>query len=210
MHIKINQDTTKEYPYDKNKVRKDFPNVSFPTLLNNTTLAEFNVFEVIDVAPPSYDKYTESISEPDPIQINGIWTRQWLVTPLSAEETTNILNQTRRRIWREIKDIRDDKIRNGGVLLVDKWYPTTTDAKAQILWVITMGSSAPNSQRIELMDGSMNNLSYNRANDLLAAAAAQAAAITDYADSLKVLVDAAADPESISITTGWPAVYEGT
>lgn len=206
-YIKINTDQTTIYPYDSYQIRKDFPNTSFPEQLELIDLSPYGVFPVTRVPKPTYNSTTHVLSEGTPTLVNSVWTQNWVLTALSTEDAAAELTKARKARWREIKDIRDDKIKNGGVLLVDKWYSTSTDSKVLILWVIAMGSAVPTTQRIEQMDGSMANLSYNRANDLLAAASAQSAAITDYADSLKVLVDAAADPYSVDITTGWPATY---
>lgn len=186
-----------------------YTDTSFPKEINSANIEYLGIYPFDKSPIPAYSNITHFVEETQPILLNGIYVQQWSIVAYSTEEAAARLIKRRKDIWKEIKSIRDDKIKNGGVLLVDKWYPTTVEAKTQILWVIAMGSSVPTTQRIEQMDGSMANLSYNRANDLLVAAAAQAAAIADYADSLKVLIDASDNPVTVDITTGWPATYIG-
>jgi len=194
------------WPYELSRLKADFPDTSFPQPYERAEgLSDFGVFKVVGQDKPVFNSLTHTCIELHPVLTEGAWVQQWSVTVLSIEDAASALAQARKRRWREVKDIRDNKIQNGGVLFNEQWYPLSTEAKTQILWVKAIGTNT--GQRIELMDGSMANLTVNRANDLLAAGATQLAAISANADALKVLIDASTDPSTVDIDAGWPATF---
>jgi len=188
-----------------NSIRKARPNVSFPDVMTEDAIASAGFAPVTQIAPPTYNNTTHTLAEGAPIQVEGVWTQQWVLTALSAEDAATELTKARKARWREVKTLRDEKIRDGGIPYESEWYPSTAEAKAAILWVITIGSNT--GQRIELLDGSMANLNVVRANGLLNAGATQSAAIAAHADTLKTTIDASTDPATVDIMAGWPAVY---
>lgn len=77
---------TKEYPYSTLKLRKDNPNVSFPSSLEGVDLSEFNVAEVLVKPRPEYDWTKEvAISELKNTEEEG-WFIDWSVRPLTESE----------------------------------------------------------------------------------------------------------------------------
>jgi len=206
-YVRLENDgvTVKKYPFELFDLPQRFPDVSFVQPFELNDLAAYNVFPVTPVTPPVYNNSSHTLEEGVPALVSDVWTQQWVVTPLSAPDATQALQRERKERWRQVKALRDDKIRNGGIFTNNQWYPSSAEAKAEMLWVKVIGANT--GQRIELLDGSMANLTFNRVNDLLTAGAAQAAALADYADSLKVLIDASANPATVDITTGWPATY---
>jgi hypothetical protein len=46
------------------------------------------------VAPPSFDTATQCVDPMQPIQVDGVWTMQWLVRNLTAEELQTIADNT--------------------------------------------------------------------------------------------------------------------
>lgn len=49
-------------------------------------LAEWGVYPVTRVAPPDYNSITYRLIEAQPVEVNGVWTQQWTLEALSAEE----------------------------------------------------------------------------------------------------------------------------
>lgn len=80
-YARIDNGVVAEYPVYEGDIRLRYPNVSFP--------AQFDPPEgyvaVADVAPPQVD-HTQNLAEGEPAQIEGVWTRQWVVTDATPEQ----------------------------------------------------------------------------------------------------------------------------
>ena len=72
--------------YTLTDLRRERPQVSFPTQPNEATLAEFGVFPVVPATRPEHDPVTQTVEEAAPVQIDGVWTQQWTVRDLTPEE----------------------------------------------------------------------------------------------------------------------------
>lgn len=82
------------YPYSIGHLRKDNPNVSFPFVLTDTTLADHDVFPVERTEPPKYDSITQSLTEDTPVLVGGVWKQVWVITDattVEVEQRTNDL-----------------------------------------------------------------------------------------------------------------------
>jgi hypothetical protein len=73
------------YPYSFSMLRRDNPQVSFPSDPDDDKLAEFGVFAVAPTAKPSVD-LTKNVVEATPVLTNGVWAQAWSVVGASAEE----------------------------------------------------------------------------------------------------------------------------
>lgn len=65
-------------------IRQEFPEISLPA----TILAEHlpaGYVEVHNVAPPTYDSFTQTLQEATPALVNGKWVRVWDVVPIAPE-----------------------------------------------------------------------------------------------------------------------------
>lgn len=78
--------TAVHYPFRLASLRTLYPNVSFPRDPGLPLLAEYGVFPVIEQSPPDYDVATQTVDEGTPQLVEGIWTQQWTVRDLTAEE----------------------------------------------------------------------------------------------------------------------------
>jgi outer membrane receptor for ferric coprogen and ferric-rhodotorulic acid len=86
MYIKINNQTIEKYPYSIRELCNDNPQTSFPEIMTNNLLAEWNVYPVKPVDIPSYDAITENLTEGTPVNVNGQWTQNWIVSDATSEE----------------------------------------------------------------------------------------------------------------------------
>jgi hypothetical protein len=78
---------TQYYPYTIQELRKDFPNVSFPSTLEGLDLSEYDAAEVITEEPPTdFDSATSVLEALPPTLVDGVWTVSWSVRDLTAEE----------------------------------------------------------------------------------------------------------------------------
>lgn len=114
--------------------------------------------------------------------------------------------EKRAKLWTEIKAIRDTKIQTGGYQAADKWFHSDTFSRTQQMGLVMMGASVPPIQW-KTMDSTFVTMTQTLAGAIFQAAAAHDAATFAHAESLKAQVDAAADPSTIDITAGWPAVF---
>jgi hypothetical protein len=85
LYLRIKEDSSVEYPYNPEKMRYDFPAVSFPKEKNLALLAEYGVYPVTSVARPAFSLTQDAVEQP-PQQINGVWTQAWSMVDVSPEE----------------------------------------------------------------------------------------------------------------------------
>ena len=79
-YVKVENDAVTAYPYGRGKLRKDYPNTSFPVQMTDAQLAEFGVFPVAETTPPTTER-GETVVESTPVNIGGVWTQQWTIQP---------------------------------------------------------------------------------------------------------------------------------
>ena len=80
-YARIEENAVVEYPVYEGDIRLRYNNVSFPTPFQPPEGYE----RVADVAPPS-PTYAQNVLEGNPALVDGVWTRQWVVTDASADE----------------------------------------------------------------------------------------------------------------------------
>lgn len=73
-----------DYPYSYEKLRADYPNVSFPALPGDW-LATYSVYPVVPVAVPQVP-LNKNLTEGDPIFSNGAWRQNWVLEDATPEE----------------------------------------------------------------------------------------------------------------------------
>lgn len=83
MHIKLTDGQPQ--PYSISQLRRDNPQVSFPETIPADTLAEYDVFEVVETEQPIYDDSAYNI-EPSIELVDGVWTQTWALVEHTAED----------------------------------------------------------------------------------------------------------------------------
>jgi hypothetical protein len=111
MHIKLTDGQPQ--PYSIGQLRRDNPQVSFPSTIPADTLAEYDVYEVTEAQPPSYDSSTQTLSQAVEL-VEDVWTQVWTVAPLPQDQTeSNIRSQRDDRLtrsdWTQVADAPVDK-----------------------------------------------------------------------------------------------------
>lgn len=69
-------------------IRAAWPQTSFPTHLTDAVLAELGLVPLVPAPPPAHDPATQIVEETTPVQVDGAWTQQWALRPLTPEELT--------------------------------------------------------------------------------------------------------------------------
>jgi len=84
MFAKLNNGQLQKYPYTLGMLRKDNANISFPKVLDDATLARFELVKVSPTPRPEYD-HTKDFNVTAQL-VNGSWVEAWIATDVSAEE----------------------------------------------------------------------------------------------------------------------------
>jgi hypothetical protein len=103
MYIKLNNGQIEKYPYSDGDLRKDNPNTSFPSKLSTEILSEFNVYEVIRTLKPQVT-FKQNIVEGTPINEDGVWKQNWVISDKTLEEIESIITNLRLNAYREESD----------------------------------------------------------------------------------------------------------
>lgn len=90
---------TLRYPLKERHIRQENPNTSFP----KTFSAPEGYGLVQPSDQPEHDALTHKVKEDKPVLVDGVWTQQWSVVPLSEEEIGEI-NQNAARAARAERD----------------------------------------------------------------------------------------------------------
>ena len=80
-YARIENGAVAEYPVYEGDLRLRFSNVSFPTPF----VAPDGYAAVENSAYPEVD-YKNNVNEEAPILVDGVWTRNWVITPATSEE----------------------------------------------------------------------------------------------------------------------------
>lgn len=81
------------FPYNVGLLRRDNPNVSFPSVPTDAQLAEWNVYPVIDMPTPAYDPLKQAVSEINPEYDGAVWRQMWAVRDLADYEARLVLDE---------------------------------------------------------------------------------------------------------------------
>ena len=101
MYIKVSGSVT-TYPYTIQQLKSDNPNISFPNILTDSVLNEFNVYSVIQVE--NGGDYTKDYVEGTPTQSGSVYVQNWIESDASSEDIETRKNEK----WEEVRDIRDN------------------------------------------------------------------------------------------------------
>jgi hypothetical protein len=107
-YIKVNEDQTTTYPYTLDKLKREFPNVSFPNKPSEELLEEYNVFVVNTQSMPAINPSTQKCVEIEPEYIEGKWEQRWDIIYFTPEEIAEQTQQIQKRIVDEVQKRLDD------------------------------------------------------------------------------------------------------
>lgn len=85
MYAKLNNGQVETYPYTIGQLRKDHHNVSFPKVLTDDVLAQFNIVKITPTERPNdhTKNFTVTIA-----QVNDVWVEKWVATNATQAEIT--------------------------------------------------------------------------------------------------------------------------
>lgn len=101
MYILVKNGQVEQYPYSLNQLKKDHPQVSFPSNPSDGLLQAFDVYRCLEVSQPEVN-HTQNVEQGFAL-VNSEWTQVWTVVNASAEEITQRLaNQ-----WTNVRSDRN-------------------------------------------------------------------------------------------------------
>ena len=103
-YAKIENGEVIKYPYSVEDLRKDNPNVSFPSIIDEATRFRYSMLPIQQV--DAQEDYTKNILEEFPKLIDGIWTQVWSIADATQEEIDARLSNK----WQEIREQRGGKL----------------------------------------------------------------------------------------------------
>lgn len=117
-YAKIEDGQIVEYPVYEGDIRLRFSNVSFPTPF----VAPEGYVAVVDVTPPQIGVF-QNLAEGDPAEIDGQWTRQWIVSDATEEQIANITEAR----WSGVRTDRNERL-----AACDWWVTKAAETNATI------------------------------------------------------------------------------
>ena len=100
--------------YEVSQLRKDNPQVSFPEVISDEVLSEFNVFKVIETEEPVCDKLVSKTSSSFVKNKNGQWVQEWFISSLDLEVASANIRSVRDNLlfecdWTQLPDAPVDQ-----------------------------------------------------------------------------------------------------
>lgn len=107
-HLKITNGQPEIYSIEQ--LRRDNPNTSFPTVLSDALLAQWDVYPYTVQDQPSVDYMTQTVTPTSLAQVNGAWTQGWEVSNLSVEDAGRNIRSHRAMLisqtdWMALSDV---------------------------------------------------------------------------------------------------------
>ena len=134
---------------------------------------------------------------------------QFVLEPVPVDTPAPVptIEQRRAAVWERIKSERETR-RQSGVLASGHWFHSNDTSRIQQIGLVMMGAGIPPGLMWRTMDNGEVPMTQALAGAIFQAVAASDSAHFEAAKVLRAQVEASNDPESIDITTGWPAIYE--
>lgn len=128
--VLLNENT---YPYSPEQLKADNPQVSYPKDIPTSLLEEYGVFEVEEIAQPTYNSITQDLFEDPPLLVENIWTQQWRVETASTEIAETRLNEWRSNLIVSPRQARL-ALNNMGLLTTVEAWVNASDENTKIDW----------------------------------------------------------------------------
>jgi hypothetical protein len=201
--------------------RLSYPDVSLPGVLDRNTMNDYDADPVLNSPMPEAGLY-QTVTRDGAVQdILGNWMQLWVLSDWDQLTIDEYLTTIRAEMWDQIKNIRTNKILEGGVFSDSKWFSTDIVSRSQYLRLknkadLLASSGAPGSTILaannanvlwKTMDGSFVTVTIDLINNLMNALDDREAAIFAHAEIFKSLVDISNNPASININLGWPTSF---
>lgn len=135
MYVKVKNGQVEQYPYTVDDLRRDNPNTSFPNVLSDQLLSEFNASTVVVTGAPAYNPMTHQAVQSGCTFHTGRmrWEMTWTIEPLTPEQIAEKQAQLQSQIVQQTQARLDDFARTRGYdgILSACTYATSSVPKFQ-------------------------------------------------------------------------------
>jgi len=102
MYLKVSGSTI-TYPYSVQNLKNENPNISFPTIISDSLLESFNIYQV-EMKNSGYDSDdTKDVTEVTPTLSGSIYIQTYTI----SDADTETINKRREIKWSEVRSGRD-------------------------------------------------------------------------------------------------------
>ena len=102
MYLKVSGSTI-TYPYSVQNLKNENPNISFPTIISDSLLESFNIYQV-EMKNSGYDNDdTKDVTEVTPTLSGSIYIQTYTI----SDSDTETINKRREIKWSEVRSGRD-------------------------------------------------------------------------------------------------------
>ena len=102
MYLKVSGSTI-TYPYSVQNLKNENPNISFPTIISDSLLESFNIYQV-EMKNSGYDNDdTKDVTEVTPTLSGSIYIQTYTI----SDADTETINKRREIKWSEVRSSRD-------------------------------------------------------------------------------------------------------
>jgi hypothetical protein len=192
------------------------PNVSFPP-----NFVPVDADRVQPTEPPVAGK-RQSVVRDGVVFSGNNWVQRWMVQDWTADEIEEDRQRARAATWALIKAERERR-KDGGVQVSGFWFHSDTDSRIQWLALkdtardmlaAGRGDTSPvylMGQPIhwKTMAGTFVPVTVRLALDVVQAIKDRDGIAFARAETHRIAMEVADDPESYDFSTGWPAIYGG-
>lgn len=127
--------------------------------------------------------------------------------PSQADLDSWIISQERADAWTAIQALRSS-YSNGGVKLSgNAWFQTDDTSRIQYLAMVMLGANLPSTIMWKKMDSTFVQMTPTLVQQVFGALIGADQVIFAHAEVLRAGMNAATDPTTYDITTGWPQSY---
>ena len=129
MYLKLNNGLIDKYPYSISDLKQDNNQISFPSEIPDSLLAEFNMFKVeaTDYPTVGFDK---NVVEGQPELVDGVWKQVWTVSAATAEEHLSRVLNARANEYPPMSDYLDGIVKQDQAQ-IDKYIADCLAVKAK-------------------------------------------------------------------------------
>ena len=127
-YLLASNNTILKFPYSLEELRRDNPQTSFPLEMSAEELSEWGVYSVKDQSPPEHNEHTETIELSPPSCVNGLWIREWIIIPASAE----VMVERTEKKSAEIREYRDKLLASTDYTQLADYQGTDTERYKQL------------------------------------------------------------------------------
>jgi hypothetical protein len=160
-------------------------------------------YALIAQIAPAHDPATQSATALPPAEVGGVWTQQWDIQPLSAEQIAANKAAIQLAKTEAIKAHRD-RLTQGGVKVGSNWFHSDTFSRTQQLGLVMMGANMPAGIQWKTMDATFVEMTPALAGQIFQATATSDSTLFAIAEAKRVAMLALDDPSTYDVSAGWP------